>query len=83
MHPGARVDHVGGVYAGALIVRVRARAVDGAANDAVATALATAFSVPRSALDCVRGHRSRRKFFHVEGEAAALEAIHQTLLAAI
>ncbi len=80
VHPGSRVEHVGGNYAGALVVKVRARAVDGAANDAVATALAAAFSVPRSAVDCLRGQRARRKFFHVDGDPVVLESIHRALL---
>jgi uncharacterized protein len=48
-----------------LIVRVRERAVEGAANAAVIRALATYFDVPPSSVVLVRGERSRVKFFDV------------------
>jgi uncharacterized protein YggU (UPF0235/DUF167 family) len=81
VHPGSRVERVGGSYAGALVVRVRARAVDGAANDAVTTALAAAFNVPSASVSCLRGQRARRKFFHIDGETELLVAALSALLA--
>jgi uncharacterized protein YggU (UPF0235/DUF167 family) len=82
VRPGSKVQRVGGSQAGALVVRVSARAVEGAANEAVTGALAAAFGVSRSSVTCLRGQSSRRKFFQVDGDAGTLEGIHGALLAA-
>jgi uncharacterized protein YggU (UPF0235/DUF167 family) len=78
VRPGARADHVGGRWDGprgpALLVAVRARAVDGAANRAVVTALATAFDLPRRAVAISAGERSRDKLVDLDGDPAALTA---------
>ena len=47
VHPGSRQPGVGGNHDGALVVRVRERAVDGRATEAALTAVADALSVPR------------------------------------
>jgi hypothetical protein len=49
-----------------LIVRTRAPAEDGRANQAVLELLADALSVPRSALALTQGERSRNKRFLVQ-----------------
>lgn len=63
--PGARRDAVGGQWDGALgaalIVAVRAPAVDGKANAALLRTLAAALSVRARDLDVVTGQRSRDK----------------------
>jgi uncharacterized protein YggU (UPF0235/DUF167 family) len=51
---------------GALVLRVRERAVEGAANAACRRALAQAYGVPQSAVELIAGARSRRKRFAVE-----------------
>lgn len=51
---------------GTLIVHVRERAVDGAANDGVVRLLADHFGVPRSRVDILRGHTSRSKLIEVD-----------------
>ncbi len=81
MQPGSKVDRVGGTHAGALAVRVRARAIDGAANDAVVLAVSSAFGVTRASVVVLRGHRSRRKFIEVEGEPSHLAETLAALLA--
>jgi uncharacterized protein YggU (UPF0235/DUF167 family) len=48
---------------GTLVLRVRERAVEGAANAAAVRALAQAYGVPQSAVELVLGARSRRKRF--------------------
>ncbi len=58
---------VGPVDAGRLQVRVRAVAEDGKANDAVVSALAQAFEVPRDAVRILSGHAARAKVVRVEG----------------
>ena len=71
VRPGARYDHVGGARPSrngpALVVAVRARAVDGAANDAVVAARAAALGVRRADVAIVRGHRGRDKVVDVDG----------------
>lgn len=81
VRPGARRDRVGGSHAGALVVTTRARAVEGAATEAVLVALAGAFQVPRSSVRCLRGQLSRRKFVEIDGDTGALEASHVSLMA--
>ena len=49
------------VHAGALVVRVRERAVDGRATEAALTAVADDLSVPRSTVTLVTGATSRTK----------------------
>ncbi len=50
---------------GALVLRVRERAIEGAANDACIRALAEAYGVAPSAVSLVRGLRSRHKRFAI------------------
>ena len=73
VHPGSRRASIGGTYDGALVVRVRARAVDGAATNEVLDAVANAFNVRRAAVRLVRGATSRRKVLTIDGKDEALE----------
>jgi uncharacterized protein YggU (UPF0235/DUF167 family) len=74
VHPGSRSPGVGGSHAGALIVRVRERAVDGRATDAALTALATALAVPRRTVTLRTGATSRTKTVEVPDATAATAA---------
>jgi len=78
VRPGARRDEVGGSWAAprgpALVVAVRARAVEGAANAAVVAALAVAFGVRRGDVEIVTGARGRDKVVAVHGDRVALAA---------
>lgn len=84
VRPGAHAEVVGGRRDGprgpALVVAVRARAVDGRANAAVEAALAGAFGVRRSAVGIVAGHRSRDKIVDIAGDDAILAARLDALL---
>jgi uncharacterized protein len=51
---------------GRLVVRVRERAIEGAANEACVRALAAAYAVAPSAVTLVRGVRARRKRFEID-----------------
>jgi uncharacterized protein YggU (UPF0235/DUF167 family) len=84
VRPGAAADRVGGRWDGprgpALLVAVRARAVEGAANEAVVAAVATAFALPRSAVAIAVGGRGRDKLVDLEGDPDALAARLASLL---
>jgi uncharacterized protein len=78
VRPGARRDAVGGSWAGprgpALVVAVRARAIEGAANTAVVAALAAAFGLRRGDVEIVTGVRSRDKVVALRGDRAEMDA---------
>ena len=74
VHPGASRPGVGGAYGGALVVRVRERAVDGRATEAALTTVAAAFGVPRRAVTLVAGAASRTKTVEVAGADPAVLA---------
>jgi uncharacterized protein len=65
VRPGSARPGVGGQHAGALIVRVNARAADGQATEAALTAVAAAFDVRRDAVTLVTGASSRTKIVDV------------------
>jgi len=50
---------------GVPVLRVRERAIDGAANSACVRALAAAYGVPPSAVELIAGARNRRKRFAI------------------
>ena len=67
-----RASHSGlaGVRDEALLLRLHAPPVEGAANAEVVDILSTALGVPRRAVTIVSGGRSRRKRVRVEGVSA-------------
>ena len=75
VRPGASRTVVGGSYAGALVVRVGAQAVDGKANEAAIRALANAFGVRRRDVVLVSGATNRSKVIDVT------DALQETLAA--
>lgn len=72
VRPGSRLDRAGGDHDGALVVRVRARAVDQAATAAALEVVAQAFGVRPSAVRLERGATSRVKVVSIEGDAEQL-----------
>lgn len=64
--PRARQPAVSTADDGSLVVKVRAPAEDGRANEAVVEALAAHFGVSKRAVSIVRGHSSRRKLVEVQ-----------------
>lgn len=78
VRPGARTDAVGGRWDGprgpALLVAVRARAVEGRANAAVTAALAEAFGLRRGQVAIVAGERARDKIVELDGDEEQLKA---------
>ncbi len=87
VRPGARRDAVGGRWDGprgpALVVAVRARAVEGAANRAVLAAVAAAFGLRPSAVVLAAGAHRRDKILEMTGDEDALAARLAALLAAV
>lgn len=79
--PGASRTMVGGQYGeesrgreGVLIVRVGARAVEGAATEAVLKAVAKAFGLRRADVDLVGGATSRTKVLELRGDEHTLSS---------
>ncbi len=70
VRPGAKVAAVGGSHDGALVVRVRERAVDGKATAAALTALADALGVRFADVRLVTGAASRAKLVEIPDEVA-------------
>jgi uncharacterized protein len=72
VRPGSAHPSVGGCHDGALVVRVRERAVDGQATTAALAAVAAAFGVRRHAVTLVTGASSRTKIVDVAGADPAV-----------
>ncbi|HEU4675849.1 MAG TPA: DUF167 domain-containing protein [Motilibacteraceae bacterium] len=66
VRPGSSRTVVGGDHDGALVVRVSARAVDGAATEAALTAVAAALGLHRRQVRLVAGATSREKVVEVD-----------------
>lgn len=72
LQPGAAVDRIEGWEADpegrrVLKVRVRARPIDGEANDALIRMLAKSLGVSKSSVTMVRGGQSRSKMIFIDG----------------
>ena len=67
--PRAGRAGIAGTRDGALLVRLNAPPVEGAANTELIETLAKALAVPRRAITIVAGERSRQKRVRVEGVA--------------
>jgi len=65
--PRARKTEISGERDGALVVRVNAPPVEGAANDALIAFFADALRVPRRAIQIVSGERGRQKRIAIAG----------------
>ena len=70
--PRAGTSGVAGTRGGALLVRLNAPPVEGAANDELIELLAKALGVAKRAVTIVSGERSRRKRVRVEGIVVAV-----------
>jgi uncharacterized protein (TIGR00251 family) len=72
--PRARTSGVAGMRGGALLVRLQAPPVEGAANTELVSILATALRVPKRAIAIVAGDRTRQKRVRVSGIDATTAA---------
>src|SRR5690606_7307060 len=75
--PRASRSRVVGLQADRLKVQLAAPPVDGAANEELESLLARALSVPRRAIELVRGGTSKRKTLRVAGVTA--DVVRRTL----
>ncbi len=69
--PRAGRNTIAGVRLGALLVRLAAAPVDGAANEALVRVLADGLDLPRRSVTIVSGERARDKRVRIAGLAAA------------
>ena len=65
--PNAKIDRVVGEHGGATKIKMRARAVEGKANAALISFLATQLKLPQHLIVLERGHRSRDKLVRIDG----------------
>lgn len=83
VQPGASSSSFVRIAEGRLKVRIQAKAVDGAANQALIEFLAEKLNVKRASVTIVRGGASRQKTVMIKGEtqklACVLEALAQDL----
>ena len=77
MIPRARKAALGGVRGAALVVRLAAPPVDGAANEALVEYLAGLLRLPRRAAHIISGEHGRNKCIAIAGVTA--EAVRQLL----
>jgi uncharacterized protein (TIGR00251 family) len=75
--PRARKTEISGERDGALVVRVAAPPVEGAANDALIAFFSDTLRVPRRAIQIVSGERSRQKRIAIAG--VTLSGIREVL----
>jgi len=68
--PRARKTELGGVRDDAVVVRLAAAPVDGAANEALVDYFAALLRLPRRAVRIVSGERGRRKRLALAGVTA-------------
>jgi uncharacterized protein (TIGR00251 family) len=68
--PRAKRTKLDGVRAGAILVRLSAAPVDGAANDALLLLLSKALMVPRRSLQIVSGLKDRDKRIAIQSLSA-------------
>jgi hypothetical protein len=65
--PNARKNEFAGRREGEFVLRLNAPAIEGKANKAAVEFVSEFLGVPRSAVQLVRGERSRHKIFQIVG----------------
>ncbi|MFL5387463.1 MAG: DUF167 domain-containing protein [Myxococcales bacterium] len=69
--PGAKKTEVSGLHGGLLKIRVRARAIEGAANQALLEFLAAELQVPLARCEILSGEKHREKRILIHGAPRA------------
>lgn len=75
LQPGARRTEVAGLHGGRLKIRLKARAVKGAANQALLDFLAEVLQAKKKDIKIESGETSRRKRVSVLGASRAPESL--------
>lgn len=75
LQPGARRTEVAGLHGGRLKIRLKARAVEGAANQALLDFLAEVLQAKKKDIKIESGETSRRKRVSVLGASRAPESL--------
>jgi uncharacterized protein (TIGR00251 family) len=79
VQPGAKMCGIAGEFNRALKIKISARPVDGAANDAVRRWIAEKLRTPLRDVRLLRGQTSRRKVLEISGLEAA-EIVYKLLV---
>jgi uncharacterized protein (TIGR00251 family) len=79
VQPGAKRTEAAGLHGGRLKIRLAARAVEGAANEALVAFLAEAFAVAKREVRIVAGETSRQKRVSVAGAIRPPETLLEDL----
>lgn len=80
VQPGTSQNEFGGLYINRLKLKVTAKAIDGAANEATCKFIAKYFAVPKSAVQIIRGLTAREKTIEITGSPTALKEAAEKLL---
>ena len=78
IQPGAKKTECAGLHGDALKIRLAAPPVDGKANEALVKFVASALSLPKSAVSLKSGQTSRRKVLEVIGSSP--ESVQKSFL---
>lgn len=65
--PNAKRSGFLGLHDGALKIAVRAPALEGKANSALIEFLSGTFRIPKSSIELIKGHASKRKLISIKG----------------
>jgi uncharacterized protein (TIGR00251 family) len=69
VHPNSGRDSIKEIRNGRLVIHLRARAVEGKANEALITFLSDRLKVPKSRISLIQGDRNRNKVVAIEGRS--------------
>jgi uncharacterized protein len=78
VNPNAKVDQIAGEHGRVIRIKLRAPALEGKANAALLSFLATKLEIQKSAVLLERGQRSRDKLIRIEGMSE--EVVRRRLL---
>jgi uncharacterized protein len=78
--PNAKKNEVIGVLDGVLKIRLHAEPIEGKANDALIRYLAASLSVPKSAIEIIRGHTGKQKVIEIDAMHLDVDDVRRALL---
>ena len=82
VQPGSRSTTIAGLHGSRLKIKLAARAIEGAANEALCEFISALLERPKSSITLISGQKSRSKSVFVEGKAAELAEKFQQYLSA-